>query len=79
MEVEPVGRMPLPASSAQPMGISAELAETRARLRDAVPPERWDGVMAEVQRLQVHEGKPLLEAMRAVLARLAAGWLPPSR
>ena len=48
-------------------------------MRDAATPERWDGVMAEVQRLQTAEGKPLLEAMRTVLARLAAGWLPPSR
>jgi hypothetical protein len=80
MEVEPVSRMSLPASPApQPLGISAELAETRQQLRDAAPQGRWDGVLAEVQRLQTQQQMPPLEAMRQVLARLAAGWLPPSR
>jgi hypothetical protein len=78
MEVEPVGRMPLP-TQAQPVGVSAELANARQQLREAAPPGRWDSVLAEVQRLQTQEGKSPLEAMRAVLARLASGWIPPSR
>jgi hypothetical protein len=75
MEVEAVGSVPSPR---RPMtGVSAELASARARLRDAAPSGHWDGVLAEVQRLQNDEHMAPLAALQAVYAKLAAGWLPP--
>jgi hypothetical protein len=75
MEVEAVGSVPSPR---RPMtGVSAELAAARARLRDAAPSGHWDGVLAEVQRLQNDEHMAPLAALQAVYAKLAAGWLPP--
>ncbi len=78
MEIEPVGRRS-PSIPAQRTGVTAELAETRGRLRDLAPADRWDDVLAEVRRLQAHEGLSPLAALRAVHAKLAAGWLPPVR
>ncbi|MET0763335.1 MAG: hypothetical protein ABWY29_00620 [Blastococcus sp.] len=78
MEIDPVGgvssvaRRPL-----QPMGVSAQLADSRRKLREATPPDRWDAVQAEVHRLQLEQGMPPLAALQAVYARLAAGWIPP--
>lgn len=77
MEVEGV-RPPLPSPRpAQPHGVSAALAEARAKLRDAVPANRWDAVMAEVTKVQVDQSTTVLEAMQIVLRRVAAGWTPP--
>lgn len=64
---------PLP----QPIGVTAELAEARSRLRQSAGPDRWEAVLAEVTRLQSQEHLSPLDAMQAVLARLAAGWQPP--
>jgi hypothetical protein len=78
MEVDPVGgvssgsRRPV-----QPMGVSAQLADSRKRLREAAPPDRWDAVQAEVHRLQLEQGMSPLAALQAVYAKLAAGWVPP--
>ena len=47
-------------------------------LRAAVPAERWEAVSAEVRRLQDERGTPLLAALHAVHAKVAAGWLPPA-
>ena len=77
MDVEPIGSVPAPRSPA-PTGVSAELATARRQLRDAAPSDSWDGVQAEVQRLQTVEHKPPLEALQAVYAKLASGWLPPA-
>ena len=78
MEVEGVGAVaPSPRRPVQPIGVTAELAGTRTKLREAAPPDRWAAVQAEVHRLQFDEGMSPLAALQAVYARLAAGWVPP--
>ncbi len=80
MEVEPVGKLvPSPRTPMQPIGVTAELAEARAKLRNAVPSEHWQGVFAEVSRLEFQEKMSPLAALHAVYAKLASGWLPPVR
>ncbi|MCU1667158.1 MAG: hypothetical protein JWP40_85 [Blastococcus sp.] len=80
MDVEGVRlSMPSQARTVRPQGISAALAESRAKLRDSVPPDRWDAVMEEVTRVQVEKSASLLEAMQIVLRKVAAGWIPPRR
>jgi hypothetical protein len=59
-------------------GVSAALADARAKLRDAAPPDRWDAVLSEVSRIQVERKTSMLDAMHVVLGRLAAGWTPPA-
>jgi hypothetical protein len=59
------------------MGVTAELSAARKQLRDAAPSGSWDGVLAEVQRLQLMEHMAPLEALRTVYAKIASGWLPP--
>jgi hypothetical protein len=59
------------------MGVSAQLADSRKRLREAAPPDRWDAVQAEVHRLQFDQGMSPLAALQAVYAKLASGWRPP--
>jgi hypothetical protein len=58
------------------MGVTAQLAEARRILRAAAPHDGWDGVLAEVQRLQDERGAPLLAAMHAVHIKLVSGWRP---
>jgi hypothetical protein len=77
MEVEAVGSIPTPRRPVQPTGVTAEIAEARTKLREAAPSGKWDAVLAEVSRLQMQEHLSPLEALRAVYARLAAGWVPP--
>ena len=78
MEVDPVGGVSSgPRRPVQPMGVSAQLADSRRRLREAAPPDRWDAVQAEVHRLQLEQGMSPLAALQAVYAKLAAGWVPP--
>lgn len=78
MTVEPVTSAGVtPARTAQPAGISAQLAEARAQLRSATPDGSWDAVLAEVRKLQTERSMPLLTALHTVYARLAAGWIPP--
>jgi hypothetical protein len=78
MEVDPVGGVSSGSRRAvQPMGVSAQLADSRKRLREAAPPDRWDAVQAEVHRLQLGQGMSPLAALQAVYAKLAAGWVPP--
>ena len=77
MEVEPVSSaVPSPRAPIQPVGITAELADTRAKLRNSVPSEQWAAVLAEVSRLQFEQKMPPLAALQAVYAKLASGWLP---
>jgi hypothetical protein len=77
MEVEPVGSVASsPRAPIQPVGVTAELADARSKLRDAVPSEHWQGVLAEVSRLQFEQKMPPLAALQAVYAKLASGWLP---
>jgi hypothetical protein len=77
MEVEAVGAvMSSPRVPVQPTGITAELADTRSKLRASVPSEHWQGVLAEVSRLQFEQKMPPLAALQAVYAKLASGWLP---
>lgn len=77
MDVEAVGSIPAPRHPVQPVGVTAELADARTKLREAAPSGRWDAVVAEVQRLQHEEHLSPLAALQAVYARLAAGWVPP--
>jgi hypothetical protein len=78
MEVEPIASaVSAPRTPPQPMGISAQLADARAQLRDAAPSKHWQGVLAEVSRLQFQEKMSPLAALQAVYAKLASGWLPP--
>ena len=77
MEIEPVaGGVPSPRAPIQPTGVTAELAETRTKLRESVPSEHWQGVLEEIARLQFEQKMPPLAAMQAVYAKLASGWLP---
>lgn len=77
MEVEPVAHAPSRRLPVQPQGATAELAEARAKLRDAAPRGSWDAVAAEVRRLQVDEHLSPLAALKKVHAMLASGWVPP--
>ena len=77
MEVEPVGAVPTPRRTMQLVGVSAELAEARTKLREAAPSGRWDAVVAEVTRLQYEQRLSPLAALQAVHAKLASGWVPP--
>ena len=65
-----------PRRPLRPLGITAELAERRATLRQAAPPGRWDAVQAEVHRMQFDQGMSPLAALQAVYTRLASGWVP---
>jgi hypothetical protein len=77
MEVEAVGAVPSPRRPMQPVGVSAELADARAKLREAAPSGHWEAVIAEVNRLQYEQRMSPLAALRAVYAKLASGWVPP--
>jgi hypothetical protein len=77
MDVEAVGSVPSPRRPVQVVGVTAELAAARKKLREAAPTGHWDGVIAEVQRLQTEEHMAPLAALQAVYAKLASGWLPP--
>jgi hypothetical protein len=76
MDVEPIGSVPTPPV-ARPTGVTAELAAARRELREAAPGDSWEGVLAEVQRLQNIEHMSPLDALQTVYAKLASGWLPP--
>ena len=76
MEIDGVGAVPQPRRPLQPTGLAAEVAETRARMREMTPAGRWTAVMDEVARLQSQESMAPLAALRAVYAKLASGWYP---
>jgi hypothetical protein len=77
MDVEPVGFVPTPRAP-MPTGVTAELAAARKQLREAAPSDSWQGVLAEVQRLQNIEHMAPLNALQTVYAKLASGWQPPA-
>jgi hypothetical protein len=77
VEVEAVGSVPFPRRPVELSGVSAQMAAARTKLREATPSPHWDGVMAEVQRLQVEEHMSPLAALQTVYSKLASGWLPP--
>ena len=77
VEVEAVGSVPSPRRPVEPVGVTAELAEARKQLREATPSGHWDGVVAEVARLQYDQHMSPLAALQAVYAKLASGWVPP--
>jgi hypothetical protein len=77
MESDAVRGVPSPRRPLQLVGVTAELAEARTKLRVAAPPDRWDAVLAEVSRLQLEQSMPPLAALQAVYAKLASGWVPP--
>ena len=75
MKIEAVGSVPSPRRPVT--GVAAELAAARTKLREAAPSGNWEGVLAEVQRLQHDEHMAPLAALHAVYAKLTSGWLPP--
>ena len=78
MEIDPVvSAVVAPRAPAEPMGMTAQLADARSQLRKAAPVEHWQGVLSEVSRLQHQEKMSPLAALQAVYAKLASGWLPP--
>lgn len=78
MKVHPVASaVSTPLAPVRPMGMTAQLADARSRLRRSAPAEHWQGVLAEVSRLQFQEKMSPLAALQAVYAKLASGWLPP--
>ena len=79
MDVDPVGAVPSPRRPVQIVGVTADLAEARTKLREATPSGTWDAVQAEVGRLQRDERMSPLAALQAVHAKLASGWVPPVR
>ena len=78
MDVEPIGAVPSPRRPVQFVGVTADLAEARTKLREAVPTGHWDAVQAEVSRMQREERMSPLAALQAVYAKLASGWVPPA-
>ena len=77
MDVEGLGAVQSsPRQPVKPMGVSAELAESRKKLRAAAGPDRWEAVAEEVRRLQFEQGMPPLAALQAVYDKLASGWVP---
>jgi hypothetical protein len=79
VEIDRVGSVPRQAVHApEQRGVTAALADARAKLREAAPPNRWDAVLSEVSRIQVERKTSVLDAMHVVLAKLAAGWTPPA-
>ena len=60
-----------------PSGVTAGIAAARKQLREAAPTGSWEAVLAEVMRLQTAEHLSPLDALQAVYAKLASGWLPP--
>jgi hypothetical protein len=78
MKVNAVAGNGLGAVPGRPNAAAAQIAEARRMLRAAAPPDAWDAVAAEVQRLQNDRGIPVLAALHAVRARLADGWTPPA-
>jgi len=77
MEVRAIGAVEsTPQRPIEPRGVTAELAVTRTKLREAASPDRWDAVQGEVHRLQYEQGMSPLAALQAVYARLASGWTP---
>jgi hypothetical protein len=77
MDVDALGSVPSPRRPVQALGVTAELATARTKLREAAPSGQWNAVLAEVQRLQTQESMSPLAALQAVYAKLASGWLPP--
>ena len=77
MDVEHIGSVPTPRTPV-PTGVTAEIAAARKQLREAAPADSWEGVLAEVMRLQNVEHMSPLDALQAVYAKLASGWRPAS-
>lgn len=65
-----------PRPPIQPTGVTAQLAEARTKLSAAVPVDGWEAVVAEAHRLQFEQGMSPLDALEAVHAELASGWVP---
>jgi hypothetical protein len=79
MDVDLVGAVPSPRRPVQIVGVTADLAQARTKLREATPSGHWDAVQAEVSRLQRDERMSPLAALQAVYAKLASGWVPTVR
>jgi hypothetical protein len=78
MDVRRISRS-VASAAPQSMGVSAQLADARSRLRSVTPAGADDAVMAEVHRLREERGLSLLAALRLVYEKLGAGWIPVRR
>lgn len=68
--------MPRPVVAPRPIGVSAQFADARAKLRAIAPQGSIDGLFEEARRLQAHSGMTPLQALHEVYRKLADGWLP---
>ena len=64
------------STAAQPMGISAQLAQMRQAMHHAFPAAPWDDIVAEAKQLQAQRGITLLAALQIVYEKLLNGWVP---
>jgi hypothetical protein len=78
VEIDRLRSVPPSVHVPEQRGVSAALADARAKLREAAPPNRWDAVLSEVSRIQIEQKTSMLDAMHVVLGKLAAGWTPPA-
>ena len=76
MRLEPVNGVSYLTGRQQLVGVSADLAVARKTLRQVAPPDRFDAVLAEVARMRTEGSVSLLDAMYAVIRKLADGWSP---
>ena len=60
----------------RPIGVSAQFADARARLRSIAPQGSMDCLVTEAKRLQAELGISPLEALHEVSRKVANGWLP---
>jgi hypothetical protein len=76
MRLEAVNGVSYLTGQQQLVGVSADLAVARQALRRAAPPDRFEAVLAEVTRIRTEGSVSLLQAMYAVIGKLADGWSP---
>lgn len=60
----------------QPIGVSAQFADVRAKLRAIAPQGSVDGLFDEARRLQAKTGMTPLQALHEVYRKVANGWVP---
>lgn len=76
MSVAPIS-VPADVPAAPATDAAGQFREVRTGLKELTPPGQWNAVVAEVSRVQAATSSSVLDAYRAVAARLATGWVPP--
>jgi len=79
MDIRAVRSATSSTAPAGAMGVSAQLADARSRLRTATPVGAWEDVLEEVQRVREERGITLLAALQLVYEKLTTGWRPVRR